>query len=151
MNHVRLKEMRKACGLTQDALAPKIGVQRAVISKYENGSVSPSIEQLSKIADALKVSVSELLYDGVIRIDTSKHKHPKDMSQEELSEYLKEYPQLIEKLGKSLMEIDDALLNFHVGDDALLLHYYQKLNHYGRKEAIKRVRELTLLQEYNDQ
>ena len=57
----RIKEIRKKQGLTQDILARKLGVKRAVISKYETGSVSLSVEQLRRIADLLEVSEGYLL------------------------------------------------------------------------------------------
>ena len=44
--------------------------------------------------------------------------------------------------------IDDALLNRHVGRDDLILKYYHRLNHDGRKEAVKRTRELTWIPDY---
>lgn len=56
-----LKDIRKEKGLTQDDLAAAVGVKRAVISKYENGSISPSLDMLEKIAEALNVPVSSFL------------------------------------------------------------------------------------------
>lgn len=52
---------RKRAKLTQQQLATVIGVQRSVISKYENGIIEPSISQLQKIAKALNVTASYLL------------------------------------------------------------------------------------------
>lgn len=57
----RIMLSRKKAGITQQQLADSIGVQRAVISKYENGTIEPSITQICKIADVLGVSVSYLL------------------------------------------------------------------------------------------
>lgn len=56
-----LKDIRKEKGLTQDDLAVAVGVKRAVISKYENGSISPSLDMLEKIAEALNVPVGSFL------------------------------------------------------------------------------------------
>lgn len=49
--------------MTQEELAQKIGVKRAVISKYESGSIEPSLTQLQKIADALEVPLANLLLE----------------------------------------------------------------------------------------
>lgn len=49
--------------MTQQELAQKIGVKRAVISKYESGSIEPSLTQLQKIADALGVPLGNLLLE----------------------------------------------------------------------------------------
>jgi transcriptional regulator with XRE-family HTH domain len=47
--------------MTQEDLAKKIGVKRAVISKYETGLISPSADTLQKIANVLNVSMADLL------------------------------------------------------------------------------------------
>ena len=56
-----IKEIRRRKGLTQTQLANLIGVQRAVISKYESGMVEPPIKTLQKIANALGISTYALL------------------------------------------------------------------------------------------
>lgn len=53
----KIRELRKAAGMTQEDLAKSIGVKRAVISKYENGTVIPPISKIEKIAAALKVNI----------------------------------------------------------------------------------------------
>lgn len=57
----RLRQARRAAGLTQAELARLVGVQRAVISKYETGGVAPSVTQLRRMAEALGVSAGTLL------------------------------------------------------------------------------------------
>lgn len=56
-----LVRIRKERGLTQEALAVKLGVVRQTISKWEKGLAVPDAEMLSKIADVLEVSVVDLL------------------------------------------------------------------------------------------
>ena len=58
----RIREARKKASLTQAELAEKIGVKRSVISKYENGSISPTHATILNIAEALHVLPHEL-YD----------------------------------------------------------------------------------------
>lgn len=53
----KIRELRKAAGMTQEDLAKSIGVKRAVISKYENGTVIPPISKIEKIAAALKANI----------------------------------------------------------------------------------------------
>lgn len=65
MNTENIRQIRKEKGLTQEELARRIGVKRSVISKYENGSVEPSLKQLKKIADALEVPMGILIADSV--------------------------------------------------------------------------------------
>ena len=56
-----LKAIRKAKGYTQEELAIKIHVVRQTVSKWEKGLSVPDADVLTKIADVLEVSVSELL------------------------------------------------------------------------------------------
>lgn len=59
MNYI--KKIRKEKNITQEQLANVLGLQRSVISKYENGMIDPSVSQAKKIADILGVSLFELL------------------------------------------------------------------------------------------
>lgn len=61
MDFQRIREARKAAGITQDELAKKLGVNRATISKYETGAIDLPSSQLQRLADALGVHVLELV------------------------------------------------------------------------------------------
>ena len=56
-----LKKARKNKGLTQAEVAKKLYLSQAAYSKYETGASSPNPETLSRIAEVLEVSVSDLL------------------------------------------------------------------------------------------
>lgn len=56
-----IRECRKQAGMTQGALASKVGLTTAAVSNYENEISSPSIEMLSKLADALGTTTDRLL------------------------------------------------------------------------------------------
>lgn len=58
---MQIRDARKQAGMTQVELAEKIGVNRATLSKYENGQIEPSISQLDNIAEALDIPLFELL------------------------------------------------------------------------------------------
>ena len=60
----RLRELRKEKGLSQDEFAKKLGTSKQILSRYELGQRSPKIEQVSKYAEKLKVSVDYLLGDS---------------------------------------------------------------------------------------
>ena len=60
---LRVLEMRKALGLTQEALAERSGVRRATIVAIEKGQTTGvDFDVLTKLADALGVN-SALLVD----------------------------------------------------------------------------------------
>lgn len=57
----QIRVARKEQGWTQEKLAEAIGVKRSVISKYESGAISPSIDTIQRIAVALGTDISYLL------------------------------------------------------------------------------------------
>jgi len=61
--------LRKKKKLSQAALGEQIGTSGDVIGRYERGDIKPSIDVVSKIADALKVSVDYLIGKTNIQID----------------------------------------------------------------------------------
>lgn len=57
----RIKQLRESAGLTQEDLAKRSGVSRAIISGLESGKITvTTTKTLGKIADALKVRPGEL-------------------------------------------------------------------------------------------
>lgn len=58
----RIKNARKRLGMTQNELAEKLGINRATLSKYENGQIDPTVSQLMKIADALNLPLFDLFF-----------------------------------------------------------------------------------------
>jgi transcriptional regulator with XRE-family HTH domain len=56
----RIKELRKAIGLSQDSLSEKIGIESKYLSRIEVGKCYPSMEVIEHIADALQVEMLEL-------------------------------------------------------------------------------------------
>lgn len=57
----RIAEIRKEKGLSQEQLSEITDIHRVLIGKYETGKNEPSIQSLSRIADALGVTADELL------------------------------------------------------------------------------------------
>lgn len=56
-----LKKLRNELGISQQALAEKIGVSQQSINKYENHGVEPDITTLISIADFFNVTVDYLI------------------------------------------------------------------------------------------
>ena len=56
----RIMENRKRLGLTQDALAEKLGVTAQAVSKWENDLSCPDITMLPKLAEIFTVTVDEI-------------------------------------------------------------------------------------------
>ncbi len=58
---MRLKEIRKAKGISQLKLALEMNTNQNTISRYETGEREPGLAELIKIADYFDVSVDYLL------------------------------------------------------------------------------------------
>ena len=56
-----LRRLRIEKALSQEAFAHEAGIHRTYISDLERGARNPTITVVEKIADALKVSASELI------------------------------------------------------------------------------------------
>src|SRR5499427_6433119 len=56
-----IRSLRQRSGLSQRQLALRMGVPRTYVSKIENEKATPTLSSLSRLAEALMVSVPELL------------------------------------------------------------------------------------------
>ena len=116
-----IRKYRTEKGLTQKSLGELCGSADSNIRKYESGNQNPKIETLQKIADALDIPVNRLLAGKII-------------SRDELKEKLSEY-------GLTHLVPDTE-------EERTVLENCKKLNETGKKEAAKRVEELTHLEKY---
>lgn len=58
---MRLKEIRKAKGISQLKLATDLNTNQNTISRYETGEREPGITELIRIADYFNISLDYLL------------------------------------------------------------------------------------------
>ena len=116
-----IRKYRTEKGLTQKKLGELCGIADSNIRKYESGNQNPKIETLQKIADALDIPVNRLLAGKIITGD-------------ELKEKLSGY-------GLTHLVPDTE-------EERIVLENCKKLNETGKKEAAKRVEELTHLEKY---
>lgn len=69
-----LKYLRTQAGLTQEQMAAKIGVKRALVGAYEEGRVEPKLKTIQNICHYFKLSLDALiqtkLEEGAIPVDT---------------------------------------------------------------------------------
>ncbi len=57
----QLRAWRRHRGQTLEALAKRSGVPKSSLHRFETGEVSPTLETMAKIAQALDASVEQLL------------------------------------------------------------------------------------------
>lgn len=58
-----LRAIRKKLGISLITLEEMTGIDASSLSRYERGAVAPSIDMAQKVANALNISVDELLND----------------------------------------------------------------------------------------
>ena len=58
---LRLKELRKQKGMSQELLAEKSGLSLRTIQRIENGETNPTGESLKRLSNALNVNPDELI------------------------------------------------------------------------------------------
>jgi transcriptional regulator with XRE-family HTH domain len=58
---VKVKQLRKSAGITQEDLAFKAGIDRTYASQIERAVANPSLGIICQIADALNCKPEELL------------------------------------------------------------------------------------------
>ena len=56
----RIKELRKASGLSQEAFADKCGYARTYMSRIETGGANVSLDAIENLASALRISIPDL-------------------------------------------------------------------------------------------
>ncbi len=60
---MNLKKWRAVCGFSQHALAIEAGLHHTFVAHIERGVRNPSLDNIEKLAIALKIDVTELLRD----------------------------------------------------------------------------------------
>jgi transcriptional regulator with XRE-family HTH domain len=58
---VRVAELRRERGLTQETLAAKAGINRVTLARLERAEHPPNLETLESIAGALGVTIADLV------------------------------------------------------------------------------------------
>lgn len=64
---LRVKELRAATGLSQEAFADKCGFARSYMSRVERGGANPSVDALQVLATALGVQIKDLFVDAPVK------------------------------------------------------------------------------------
>ena len=75
----RLVNLRKSNGLSQEALAEKLGISRQAVSKWERAEASPDTDNLILLAKIYKVSLDELLSSEEEPTTTEPTNEPEDL------------------------------------------------------------------------
>lgn len=124
----RIKEFRKAKGITQKEMAKRLNIPYSTYSNYENNNREPNMAQIKAIAKELEIDIFELI----------------DMSQYET--HKKEFSEIIDRELEQWQH--DKEIGYSGILDIELLKDFRKLNKTGQLEAKKRINELTEIKKY---
>ena len=61
---MRIRDLRKAAGFSQEAFADRCGYARTYMSRIETGGANPSLDGIAVLASALEISIAEL-FEGL--------------------------------------------------------------------------------------
>jgi len=77
MNHLpeNLKYLRKTKGMTQQALAEALFLNRPVIGAYEEGRAEPKMETIKKICELFDIQLEDLYYSSLNEKSSDTHKN----------------------------------------------------------------------------
>lgn len=104
----KIRELRKARGITQEQLAESIGISFQAVSKWENGISMPDITMAPILAGYFAVSMDELFDYNVIKMD------------QEIDSFVKESAKYRESDPKRSREILEEGLQKYPGNERLL-------------------------------
>ena len=126
----RIKEFRKAKGITQKEMAKRLNIPYSTYSNYENNNREPNMAQIKAIAKELEIDIFEQI----------------DMSQYET--HKKEFSEIIDRELEQWQH--DKEIGYSEILDIELLKDFRKLNKTGQLEAKKRINELTEIKKYTE-
>ena len=128
----KIKHIRIQQNMTQKELGEKLGgIPQQQIGRWENGKANPKLSTIQKIAAALEVSLSDLINTAENMIETS----------------ASTLSGAAENISESIIDVSNGM-QILSKDEQTIMSDYQKLNHTEKKEARKRVNELTEIPRY---
>lgn len=128
-----IKKARKNAGLTQKELAEKCGAAEITIRQYESNKREPRNEQLMKIARLLDVELYDLLGYTV----PEQKEHVQKARAQVLQDIMAGREQKTVSLETRITKSQEAVLQ-----------YMELLNGNGQAEAVRMIKLLTKIPEY---
>ena len=64
-----IANLRREAGLSQEALAEKLGVSRQTLAKWESGESVPDVLRCDKLAELFDMTLDSLLHDDLRAVD----------------------------------------------------------------------------------
>lgn len=150
----KIKGVRELKGFTRQNMAEKLNIGYSTYSNYENGKRRIPLSVLLEISDLLDIDINFFLqseFDDYSEWETNKILTNPHTSERIINQYKELHKLLQSDLDKMTSHSDEANKN-KPSKFALdkISEYYNKLNADGKKEATKRVEELTYIPKYTN-
>ena len=112
INGFKIREARKALGMSQDALAEKLGVSKVTICWYETGERTPSLKHLLKLTEILNITLDEIVGKEVSVVSEEDEKYVVKMSQKDIKilNEIKERKKFYKKLYRNPKKTLDLII-----------------------------------------
>lgn len=139
----RIKELRKARGMTQKELAKKTSLSIASIQGYEQKKYKPKLNTIAKIAVALDVLLLDLvdtddpiLQNEITSINIPDLNYINSVLRSTRSQNIYELNRILSDKNDIQQLFWDLLTNFNL------------LNEFGKKEAVKQIELFSKIPDY---
>ena len=146
----RIRQERRNQNISQSELAARSGLSMASIRRYESGERTPKVSDAEKIADTLGVTVYYLTGRTSIKDIGGETWASEDGRN--ITYSARNYARLSAEERK---KIEDELAQVSIINktraeyEKKILFPFNMLSDFGKEEAIKRVSEMTMLEEYS--
>lgn len=147
----KIKKIREQQGVTRRELADYLEISYSALANYENGNRNIPVDVLAYISQYFNIEMDFFLSEYT---DYSKWKKRTDTIYNAVHFY--KYDDVIEMMKDIWSKSDAPILyrefikdnNANVDSREIFISYYEQLNEDGKKEATKRVEELTYIPKY---
>lgn len=137
----RIFDARKKLKISRAELGKKVNLHESTVKRYEDGQIkSLDIEKMKEFANALDVDVKELIGWGESHLTSSLIHEQLPLS------FKRRYYVKCDENGHIISYTSSKYYQKYKHD---LDFYFDKLNDKGKKEALKRIEELTYIPKYN--
>lgn len=119
-----LLKRRKESGLSQEALAEKLGVSRQAVSKWERAEASPDTDNLIALAKLYGISLDELLGTGLEKENDTDHNIENDdeENKEKSDENTKKDDRDYVNIGLGHIHVKDEKNEVHLSKDGIYVN-----------------------------
>lgn len=140
--NLRLQRQKK--NLSQEELGNLIGVSGVTIMRYEKGTRKPKLETIKKIANALKIPVSDLIDINSPIIDKATNRFISGKHPEEIETYGDIIDDIVmsSELGSTINNYQSAVAELNQLRLDMILLCYQALDEKGKENLCNYAKKL---------